>query len=176
MNIEKLVEKYRLYDFSNKDLNLLYKEIEKNFINEVISNNSNQLNINSFRNIITKTIEELIQIQLISRNKVPIDIIWKTLYRRKIVIWVINFFSASYDDSFLKLEYYFDLKYKNEIKINNDGISEYMSFMGLKPGFTKTELTKRYRQLCLLYHPDKGGNSQMFIKLQKSKEILGKIL
>jgi hypothetical protein len=46
---------------------------------------------------------------------------------------------------------------------NND-----WSILGLVPPKTKKEIKKKYRQLCLTHHPDKGGNSQDFINITNS--------
>ena len=53
------------------------------------------------------------------------------------------------------------------LQINND-----WKMLELTPPKTKKQIKKRYRQLCLKYHPDKGGNSHDFIKLTKSYNTL----
>ncbi|RYE26192.1 MAG: hypothetical protein EOP45_04115 [Sphingobacteriaceae bacterium] len=40
----------------------------------------------------------------------------------------------------------------------------------LKPNFTLKDLDKRYKELRLLHHPDKGGNEQEFKKLAETYE------
>lgn len=46
---------------------------------------------------------------------------------------------------------------------NND-----WSVLGLVPPKTKKEIKKKYRQLCLKVHPDKGGSKEEFIKITNS--------
>ena len=36
----------------------------------------------------------------------------------------------------------------------------------------KREVLSSYRRLCRIYHPDRGGSSEIFIRLKESKEIL----
>lgn len=44
----------------------------------------------------------------------------------------------------------------------------------LSEDFTEKELKKKYRELCILYHPDKGNeiNSNKFLEVQQAYEIL----
>jgi len=51
-------------------------------------------------------------------------------------------------------------------------IDDDWKILGLIPPKTKQELKKKYRQLCLQHHPDKGGNSQDFIRLTDSYNTL----
>lgn len=51
-------------------------------------------------------------------------------------------------------------------------IEDDWKILGLIPPKTKQELKKKYRQLCLQHHPDKGGNSQDFIRLTDSYNTL----
>lgn len=44
--------------------------------------------------------------------------------------------------------------------------------LGLKEGACEIEIAKRYRQLANQVHPDKGGNSDEFIKIREAYEIL----
>ena len=37
---------------------------------------------------------------------------------------------------------------------------------------TKEQLKKRHRELCKKYHPDKGGNEEIFKRMQAEYEIL----
>ncbi len=52
-------------------------------------------------------------------------------------------------------------------KITND-----WNILGLIPPKTKKELKKRYRQLILKHHPDKGGDSEQFVKITNSYNTL----
>ena len=51
-------------------------------------------------------------------------------------------------------------------------IDDDWKMLQLTPPKTKQEIKKKYRQLCLKYHPDKGGNSQDFIRLTNSYNTL----
>lgn len=51
-------------------------------------------------------------------------------------------------------------------------IDDDWKILGLVPPKTKKELKKKYRKLCLQHHPDKGGNSQKFIKITDSYNTL----
>lgn len=44
--------------------------------------------------------------------------------------------------------------------------------LGLKKGVDKTEIKKTYKRLVLIYHPDKGGNHETFVKIQKAYDEL----
>ncbi|KAG8582408.1 hypothetical protein GDO81_008037 [Engystomops pustulosus] len=44
--------------------------------------------------------------------------------------------------------------------------------LGIDPGATLTEIKKQYRLLSLKYHPDKGGDDAMFMKIAKAYEAL----
>ena len=45
-----------------------------------------------------------------------------------------------------------------------------MKFLKVKPSSTKAELKKQYKLAAQKHHPDKGGNHDDFIKLQKEYE------
>ena len=53
-----------------------------------------------------------------------------------------------------------------------ESYSECLAFLGLPENPTKEEIKKSYHKKVLVYHPDKGGNPNDFIKLQKSYEFL----
>ena len=44
--------------------------------------------------------------------------------------------------------------------------------LGLIPPKTKQELKKKYRELVLKHHPDKGGDSEQFVKITDSYNTL----
>ena len=48
------------------------------------------------------------------------------------------------------------------------------SYVYFKDCVTKEQLKKRYRNLCMKFHPDKGGDPIQFIKMQKEYESLKK--
>lgn len=51
----------------------------------------------------------------------------------------------------------------------NSAPSESFAYLGLKEDATPEEITKRYRELSLKCHPDKGGSQEEFIKLTEHK-------
>jgi len=46
--------------------------------------------------------------------------------------------------------------------------------LGLIPGCSKEEITEKWRKLVKKHHPDAGGKSEEFIKVQKAYESLVK--
>ncbi len=42
-----------------------------------------------------------------------------------------------------------------------------MNFLKIKPSTTKADLKRQYKLAAQTHHPDKGGNHEDFIKLQK---------
>ena len=61
--------------------------------------------------------------------------------------------------------FYFIFSKKEETRypVNDD-----WSVLSLKPPKTQAEIKKKYRQLCLKAHPDKGGSKEDFIKITNS--------
>ena len=49
---------------------------------------------------------------------------------------------------------------------------EAMIILGLKPGFTKADLQKRYRDLVKKVHADKGGSDGLYLKVKQCYEYL----
>jgi len=45
-------------------------------------------------------------------------------------------------------------------------------FFGLSPTCTNADINKRYKELSLRYHPDKGGDKDKFVELQTHHAIL----
>lgn len=52
------------------------------------------------------------------------------------------------------------------------GGSDFYGTLGISPGATKDEIKKAYRQLALKLHPDRGGDTEQFKKLQNAYEAL----
>lgn len=44
--------------------------------------------------------------------------------------------------------------------------------LGVSRNATKPEIRKAYHKLCMMYHPDKGGNTEQFIKIKKAYDEL----
>ena len=70
-----------------------------------------------------------------------------------------NLFNNYYSDNY---NYYFE-KEKKQTPLNIDWEN-----LNLNPPKTLKQIKKQYRLLCLKHHPDKGGNSQDFIKITDS--------
>lgn len=51
-------------------------------------------------------------------------------------------------------------------------INEALKVLNLSVGYTPTDLKKSYRKMVHLYHPDKGGKADDFLKIQKAYELL----
>lgn len=55
----------------------------------------------------------------------------------------------------------------------NTGLSKYYKLFGLSETATQADIKKRYRQLAMLYHPDKhGGNDRKFVEIKEAYEYL----
>jgi len=52
--------------------------------------------------------------------------------------------------------------------VDERDIDDDWKVMKLKPPKSKAELKKQFRILALQYHPDKNGNTELFIKLKNS--------
>jgi len=46
------------------------------------------------------------------------------------------------------------------------------SILNIKENATKEEIKKSFRNLSKIYHPDKGGTTEEFLKIYKSYQIL----
>lgn len=51
-------------------------------------------------------------------------------------------------------------------------IKEAYEILGLKPGATKEEINKAYKDLMSKLHPDHGGNEYFAMRLNLAKDIL----
>jgi DnaJ domain len=45
-------------------------------------------------------------------------------------------------------------------------------YLGVKPSASNSDINAAFRRLCLLYHPDKGGNKEKFFELQSNMSII----
>lgn len=74
----------------------------------------------------------------------------------------------------IKNQYYetknirFDKKYVFVNEKKNIPINKHWKNLNLQPPKTNQEIRKRYKQLCLMHHPDKGGSHDKFIQITKS--------
>ena len=54
----------------------------------------------------------------------------------------------------------------------NIAVEKAYDFFGLSPTCTNADINKRYKELSLRYHPDKGGDTEKFVELQTHHAIL----
>jgi DnaJ-domain-containing protein 1 len=60
---------------------------------------------------------------------------------------------------------YFRYYSENGIPLNGLYDPDLLAVLGLSEGASADEIKKRFRELALKYHPDKGGDSERFIEL-----------
>ncbi|MDF2674409.1 MAG: hypothetical protein K0R09_2677 [Clostridiales bacterium] len=60
---------------------------------------------------------------------------------------------------------YFKYYSENGITLNDLYDPNLLSMLGLSEGATTEDIKKRFRELALKYHPDKGGDSEKFIEI-----------
>ena len=53
-------------------------------------------------------------------------------------------------------------------------MEKYYKILNVKQGDSYEKIKKSYRKLQIKYHPDKGGNDEMFIKINEAYEIINK--
>ena len=64
-------------------------------------------------------------------------------------------------------------KFKEKVSKDSDmDIKEAYEILGLKPGATKEEINKAYKDLMSKLHPDHGGNEYFAMRLNLAKGIL----
>jgi len=63
-------------------------------------------------------------------------------------------------------------KWSDIFKCEIDEINDDWKILKLKPPKTKSEIKKQFYRLAKIYHPDKGGSQEDFIKLKSSYENL----
>ncbi|TCV82334.1 DNA-J related domain-containing protein [Sulfurirhabdus autotrophica] len=56
--------------------------------------------------------------------------------------------------------------------INTDDRAAAMQALNLKFGASADEITRRYRELAAIHHPDKGGTQETFIHIRQAFEVL----
>lgn len=64
---------------------------------------------------------------------------------------------------------WFDYLFSTNIRVNLDEYKTYITLLRLEQDFKAEDVSKQYRQLSLIHHPDKGGNSEKFIELTEAK-------
>ncbi len=50
--------------------------------------------------------------------------------------------------------------------------SEHLETLGLRDPVSRREIIRRYRELCLIHHPDAGGDPRVFAKIYSAAEAL----
>jgi len=51
-------------------------------------------------------------------------------------------------------------------------MKKYFDILGLEEGISSKEIKKKYRELALVHHPDKGGDEEEFKKITEAYEVL----
>ena len=54
----------------------------------------------------------------------------------------------------------------------DEAVENAFNFLGLKQNASTVDINKQFRELCLKYHPDKGGKAEDFYKLQHSMALI----
>ncbi|MFW6121372.1 MAG: J domain-containing protein [Petrotogales bacterium] len=174
----------RKYDFKNFNPNRVMGLIEDLKIDFKIDI-SDAKTFDKTKNIVFNLLQKVAYFGNVSNGKVPCSNIWKILFTSVVLENV----KMNKDKSFFDLYYFFDNKdrwYKkksgneehiNKKKKDTTNFEEYITFMGLERGFNSKQLKRRYRILCLKYHPDKpGGSVEAFNRLQFVRRQLEKFL
>lgn len=84
------------------------------------------------------------------------------------------FFNCQTDDEEERRRDSYDRNYYNpQSKPMNSGLKEqYCSILGVSSNPTKGEIKAAYRKLVVIHHPDRGGKTENFIKIQEAYEYL----
>lgn len=172
----------RKYDFKNFNPNRVMGLIEDLKVDFKIDI-SDAKTFDKTKNVVFNLLQKVAYFGNISNGKVPCSNVWKILFT-SVILYNVKW---KKDKSFFDLYYFFDNKdrwYKesgNEEHINKEktesNIEEYLVYMGLEKGFNSKQLKRRYRILCLKYHPDKpSGSVEEFNRLQFIRSELEKTL
>ena len=63
-----------------------------------------------------------------------------------------------------------------EPELEKDTRPYYLNLLGFRNKATNTEIKKKYRELILLHHPDKGGDPEMFKEIDKAyRSLMGNL-
>lgn len=171
-------QKYNFKDFDVNNVRRLIEDLKIDFFMDVDGNP----NFQHIQRIIFNLLQKIVYFGNVSGGKLPCSHIWKILFTETFIENV-----KQKDKSFYDLYYFFDDRTKwfrkkdksEEIKSDNllKDVSDHLKFMGLEEGFTGKELKRRYRILCLKFHPDKpGGSIEEFNRLQSIRRELEKII
>ena len=166
--------KYHFATFDKSNLRNLVKDLELDFKLDL----EGVRGFKAIQQLVFNSLQKISWMGNVSRGRLDCSFVWKILFTNVFVEKVPN-----KDKSFFDLYYFFDDRQKwyreTEERINTQrsqkDISEYLVYMGLSENFTAKELKRRYRILCLKYHPDKPtGSAEEFNKLQDIRMELEK--
>ena len=124
----------------------------------------------NFVEAVNKTLKHMDTIYNSVRNS-NCNLIWVSVFSRIRSIGL-NYYIFILNKKFLDLEFRYSTTKINIAEVKNEALI----FLGLKQNFTREELIRSYRTLVLKYHPDKGGSTEKFLKLQVYKEQLERSL
>lgn len=175
MDISWYVTHYNFPDFDPTKLTEIREKIEMDIKGDYMSNRSEQGAISAYQHAIHK----LDYLRIITNGKFPANSIWMNIHTLGVSLPFgrkpsFDFFNP---DKIIEREERRKTEYeKEQQRIYNDDFHVAMRYFSVSEGYTKAELLRGYRKMCLIMHPDKGGSPEEFLVLQKHYEILkGKI-
>lgn len=178
MEAIEYVKKFDILNFDPNKLKSLRLDLEFDYKQEIKQAKDRKDKIL----IINRLIQKLIYLYNVSNRKIDVDAIWKNMYVSVIFVGHLEEFKFKTKEGNIDLFYFFQwFKHQNNksvkpiVKVENQ-FEDYLNFTGLHVGSSKTELLKRFLELCLIHHPDKGGRAENFIKLKMAKQYLNEKL
>lgn len=177
MDVQWYKNKYDIFNMKGYDYDRIIEDFETDFMFELIQGyrKLHEVPFGRFRQCVFNLLGKINHLYECSQYRLDGNKIWVSIFNAKLNDLCFQLYPFRYDNSFLTLSFYF-LK-KDRYVVNNKplftfDIKEQLSFMNLNVNFTKNELDTKYRELCKIYHPDKGGSSEMFNKLHNCRLVL----
>lgn len=175
MDVYWYASRYNLSD--QRDLVKIRDDLERDFVFAFIgSTQASQLwlQFSKFQNTVFELMQKIDKIFSLSNERLDVDLLWRDIFYSKIVPLCIKYYPAKCSPDFLGFaNRYKDLgSLKRKKTVTQVEYDESLVFMNLKKGYSYEDLIKRYRELSLVHHPDKGGSSEMFINLTEHMNIL----
>lgn len=166
------------YDVSKYDD--IKKQLEVDFLEDIGYWNSTSIDVAVFEKGIRKLIYKLDYFRIVTNGQFNSQFTWMIIYANKVQP-IYNKVVKGAIPYFGNLLHYFSPENINRRKINNErrrialekerkdsAFEQAILFMELPRVFSEEELVKKYRALCLKYHPDKEtGSTDLFLKLQQ---------